>query len=632
MESPRASWTRCQLTCRNVRKDPQKEGPSLETADGVSAKKDSGAKQEMKRESPVRGRMEIDELWLQVKKEIKEEMAKDMTSTNFESDILMQGVMMKEEVEMDVEGSLQSQPDQSTDLIEERTGQPLQVAKRRRLTGEDMQKISKTEGLRCPSSVKKELADGVKVKKESLERSARDMSELGDSAKSECQDLIDADESSLDAFASQAAAWAKQCLAFRSSKTWSPNRPCCPANVFLSSASGTPSPPQPDAPACVLRLTGHGLRCLQRFYNKQSLHSMVLQSQVEASQTCPQTVPPKPLSDCHLQMQDYKVCGLDGMKRWPWMRDLPTSVWAGRGWALDENGLRRLSSAGGTHAMQGVEVFESVGAAAAEVKPSDEAPHAVAAAEHPSPSSGEQEPARFMRSNIAKQSGIPNIRWNILCAWEVNFPKVDSRGMRNGRTNRKFSVRNFMGPGISEAQADAAALEAAKAFRAELVEKGLLSEPKLRDPNFTSEVPGVAWDKTSGKWRVRVRSKGGQKVIQDIQGGCFTEKAAAEAKALWLMEKAGLQRRLKPVATLSELAVFHPKVPYPRVNWNQAEQQWHAKCDVGGSTRHLRVRPKDHSEAELERSFQVAVAWRKKQEKEGKAVKPKAKLGKKQRD
>ena len=43
----------------------------------------------------------------------------------------------------------------------------------------EMQKISETEGPRCPSAVKKELADGVKV--------ARDMS-LGDSAKSECQE------------------------------------------------------------------------------------------------------------------------------------------------------------------------------------------------------------------------------------------------------------------------------------------------------------------------------------------------------------------------------------------------------------------------------------------------------------
>ena len=189
-----------------------------------------------------------------------------------------------------------------------------------------------------------------------------------------------------------------------------------------------------------------------------------------------------------------------------------------------------------------------------------------------------------------------------------------------------------MGPGISEAQADAAALEAAKAFRAELVEKGILSEPKQKDPNFTSEVPGVIWDKVKQKWAVQITPQGGGK---KIYGGYFTEKAAAETKALELMEKAGLQRWVKPVATLAELPVFQPKVPYPGVNWSQAEQQWHVQCQVRGAKRNFRVKPKDHSEAELERSFQVAVAWRKKQEKEreknGKAVKSKAKPGKKQR-
>ena len=74
---------------------------------------------------------------------------------------------------------------------------------------------------------------------------------------------------------------------------------------------------------------------------------------------------------------------------------------------------------------------------------------------------------------------------------------------------------------------------------------------------------------------------------------------------------------------------------YPAVNWEQRSQQWHAHCRVSGVQQNFRVKPKDHSEAELERSFQVAVAWRKKQEKEkekeGKAVKSKAKPGKKQR-
>ena len=237
---------------------------------------------------------------------------------------------------------------------------------------------------------------------------------------------------------------------------------------------------------------------------------------------------------------------------------------------------------------------------------------------------------------MAKQSGVPNVVWgDTMQSWCVRFYEQDAKGQTR-RTSRVFSVKKFVGPGISEAQADAAALEAAKAFHAELVEKGILSEPKQKDPNFTSEVPGVAWKKDMQKWRVEIRPKGGEK---KTHGGYFTEKAAAEAKALELTEKAGLQRQVKPVATLSELPVFHPKVPYPRVNWSQAEQQWRAQFQVGAENRHFRVRPKDHSEAELERSFQVAVAWKKKQEKENqkekekesKAVKSKVKPGGKQR-
>ena len=132
---------------------------------------------------------------------------------------------------------------------------------------------------------------------------------------------------------------------------------------------------------------------------------------------------------------------------------------------------------------------------------------------------------------------------------------------------------------------------------------------------------------------MQIRPQGGGK---RIFGGLFNERAAAEKKALELREKAGLQRQVKPVAALSELPVFHPKVPYPGVSWEQRSQQWYSACQLSGARRNFYIRPKDHSEAELERSFQVAVAWKKKQEKEkmekeGKAVKSKAKPGKKQR-
>ena len=45
-------------------------------------------------------------------------------------------------------------------------------------------------------------------------------------------------------------------------------RPCCPANFFVDPDNGLPTAPPDDAPACVQRLSLHGLRCLQRFHKK----------------------------------------------------------------------------------------------------------------------------------------------------------------------------------------------------------------------------------------------------------------------------------------------------------------------------------------------------------------------------
>ena len=257
---------------------------------------------------------------------------------------------------------------------------------------------------------------------------------------------------------------------------------------------------------------------------------------------------------------------MDCMKMWPWMRDLPTSVWAGRGWAFDENGLRRLTSTGGSGAMQGVEVFESVGAAAEELKPKDaivrEAASAASQAKLPVASAEGLKPTKFLRNNSAKQSGVQNVVWHPTCqAWSVDFPSYDQKGRKTGRTGRQFSVKKFMVNGRSEAEADAAALEAAKAFRAELVRKGILEKPKVRDPDFTSDVPGVAWSKQSKKWRVEITLKRSnpKEPQKRIPGGYFTEKAAAEAEALRLQELHGLQREVKAVSTLSALACVPPE-------------------------------------------------------------------------
>eukprot|EP00913_Durusdinium_trenchii_P019680 g18501.t1 len=159
---------------------------------------------------------------------------------------------------------------------------------------------------------------------------------------------------------------------------------------------------------------------------------------------------------------------------------------------------------------------------------------------------------------------------------------------------------------------------AAKAFRAELVKQGVLEEPKPVDPNFTSEVPGVCWDKASKKWQVLLTpNKATKGPNKRIHGGFFTEKAAAESKALELAKLHGLERKVTAVGRFSELPIFGAKVPYPGVTWERRSQKWHARC------RSFRAKPKDHSEAELEASHKKAVVWRKKQEKERvKAAKP----------
>eukprot|EP00435_Cladocopium_sp_Y103_P012299 s161_g3.t1 len=270
-----------------------------------------------------------------------------------------------------------------------------------------------------------------------------------------------------------------------------------------------------------------------------------------------------------------------------------------------------LASADSSHAMQGLEVFESVGVANEEATATDEknkgATVAMAVAEHPLLLAAEQTPAELRRCKLAKQSGVRDIGWSTKAfAWAVHFPKLDSQG-KFSWTSRGFAVKKFMVPGCTEAEADAAALKAAKAFRAELVEKGILREPKPKDPNVTSEVPGVQWKKKWGKWVVQI-----VKNNEKTHGGHFTEKAAAEAKALELREKHGLQLQVKPVPTLANryagLPVFQPKVPCPGVKWYVREQKWHAQCHVGGANRNFRVKPKDHSEAELERSFKACAA------------------------
>ena len=210
-----------------------------------------------------------------------------------------------------------------------------------------------------------------------------------------------------------------------------------------------------------------------------------------------------------------------------------------------------------------------------------------------------------MRALLTKQSKVPGIHFNTgTWAWEVSFRRKGAK--ENGeneenevrKTNRSFPISKWMEAGLDEASADSAALQAATEFRSELVKDGLLTEPKSGE--FISAVPGVHWNKAKKKWVVQIRTKA-KKFI-----AFFVSKAEAERKA-----KQVTKRPRRIVGKMQDMPKFEPKTPCPGVTWNTKAQCWHAQVrDENSLNKAFRVKPKDHSEVELDRSFNQAVEWR----------------------
>ncbi|CAJ1409454.1 unnamed protein product [Effrenium voratum] len=420
-------------------------------------------------------------------------------------------------------------------------------------------------------------------------------------------------------FDNKMTVWARQCAEFRRKSTWMPSRPCCPASLFFSS----PIVPGKKDPPCVRRLSQKELCCLRRFFERGH---PIFAAPLPASD--PMTKPSARAAATTTQEEaGLPASGAACMKMWPWMRDLPRSIWAGRGLAYDvQSGLRRLSSAcGGAAAMHGVQIWESVGAgqpAAADPSPdTGAAPGQGASLLAPS----QVKPARVLSKQQAKQSGIPGIIWvSSTFSWQLRWAeKVEGS---NTRQSRVFGISRFMKDGLNEAEAEAAALEAAKAFRAQLVAQGRIKE-KLRDESLTSDVPGVHYQPGSKKWQVRISRPNGKK----LEGGYFAQKASAEARALELRELHGLQRTVRRCARRAELAAVQPKVPYLGVAWHLRSQSWQARTS-GHTKKSCSFKPLDHSEAEVEKAFAQAVEWLKEQKvqaTESAVAAAKGKVGKK---
>jgi len=166
-----------------------------------------------------------------------------------------------------------------------------------------------------------------------------------------------------------------------------------------------------------------------------------------------------------------------------------------------------------------------------------------------------------------------------------------------------FSTGKLVREGMGEAEAETAALEEAKLFRQKLLDQGVLSEP-VQEDRPQSDVVGVSWQKEVQKWKVEIDTHGRKSYI-----GCFAEKGEAERRAKELHGT----NEMVAVGHYSELPKVRPKSPCPGVCWIRRDQCWWAAVGSQGMRKHFRAKPKDFSEAELERSFEEVVSWLKAQ-------------------
>ncbi|CAE7813917.1 unnamed protein product [Symbiodinium sp. CCMP2456] len=450
------------------------------------------------------------------------------------------------------------------------------------------------QGLPPLTGVKQEKAGEVQVKQEDFEQPGPKRRRLSQKS----PDVF------VPSFESRLTEWAEKCLAFQSSgKTWLPTKPCCPASPFLGLAAAPWQGCARDkTTACVQLLGKEQFRELREFYRENPHHALFHDNSDPSSERqSATTAGSRP--QAHRSSTGNQHRAAECMKMWPWMRDLPTRAWAGNGWLLVEDGMMKLSPTGGGSAMQGLEIFESVGC----VPEPDET-------KSPEPPSGAEPRAeqgqvvtRCFRG-LERQSGIQGISWrSAMSSWQVSW-QVEGK-----RTRCSFAISKHMKQGLSEAQAVEAALQEAKAFREELVRLGKLKPPKpVTERSGDSTVKGVNYKKR-GYYQVELVEPSTKR---KVHGGTFKVKEEAEARALELAKELGLQEEVVRVKPLSELPHFEPLGPQRGIKWNRGEQGWHVQCNVSGSNRHMRFRPTDFSTKEVEKSWKQAVAWRKQQEKD----------------
>ncbi|CAE8648936.1 unnamed protein product, partial [Polarella glacialis] len=430
--------------------------------------------------------------------------------------------------------------------------------------------------------------------------------------------------------------WIQDCIDFQKAhRTWSPARPCCPANYFLSEM-GPPLPPNEGQKmqSCYHRLTKLQQREFRRYIESgEEDHAVAAKLSAENAVARP---------SCKGSSKE------PGAYMWPWMRDLKLRLRAG----LAADGSRRLQDMGGCDAIAGSQMWESRAARAPEeaARPSSflvsDAAEAIAstagqASNGASPGtavrvvaasvSSSGKPVRII-SRQSKQSGIVGVTWNPKnLAWNLKYPDAN---YANKQKDVYFMVKNYHTPGTSWEEADQVALLAAKAAREDLIKRGIVKDTSGRHSKakFRSNVPGVYWYASCKLWIYQLREtscgaikmlgSGSVKAEDTSEAEIFRARAEAEEKMKELNMKFPATLIEKQVKSASELIKRESSVP--GVNWKPTEDAWATLVTINGKGHYPRFRLKDETPEEVERCFQECVAARRElKERKAREEKPK---------
>ena len=172
----------------------------------------------------------------------------------------------------------------------------------------------------------------------------------------------------------------------------------------------------------------------------------------------------------------------DNWKMWPWMRDLPTKIWSGRGWVPTADGdMRNLAQlpGGGWGMTPGAGVWEGQG----------------------------QVPVAGKKRRL-EELGDLGISWESRNkSWKVTHRLRPGDGTSK-QTHKTFPLGSHRGPGVSEAEASEAALRAAREHRDGLAASGVRWDCSTR-PGRSSGVSGVSWDSRLKSWQAKIQSSTG---------------------------------------------------------------------------------------------------------------------------